>query len=86
MFIDPPGDQSDPQHWLDRAAERRALAETEARTIMLRLADDITSSPPTGATFGEQRCTLMLPHGGTGTTTYHRRSALVSCPQLPIAG
>jgi hypothetical protein len=33
-----------PKHWLDRAAEMRALAETmndvETRAIMLRLADD----------------------------------------------
>jgi hypothetical protein len=34
----------DTQHWIDRAAEMRALAETmddiEAKGIMLRLADD----------------------------------------------
>jgi hypothetical protein len=36
---------SDPKHWLDRAAEMRALAETmmadvETKATMLRLADD----------------------------------------------
>ncbi len=35
---------NDPQHWYDRAAAMRALAEAvsdaEARTIMLKLADD----------------------------------------------
>jgi hypothetical protein len=34
----------DPKHWMDRAAEMRALsqsmADVEARAIMLRLADD----------------------------------------------
>jgi hypothetical protein len=34
----------DPRHWMDRAAEMRALsqsmADVEARAIMLRLADD----------------------------------------------
>ena len=35
---------NDPKHWLDRAAEMRALADTmsdaETKSIMLRLADD----------------------------------------------
>ena len=35
---------NDPRHWIDRAAEMRALAETmcdvETKAIMLRLADD----------------------------------------------
>ena len=39
-----PNHINDPQHWYDRAAEMRALAETmaDARTkaMMLRLADD----------------------------------------------
>jgi hypothetical protein len=40
----PSGDVNDPKHWLDRAAEMRALSDTmqdvETKAIMLRLADD----------------------------------------------
>ena len=40
----PSGDINNPQHWLDRAAEMRALAATmkdsETIAIMYRLADD----------------------------------------------
>ena len=40
----PSGDINNPQHWLDRAAEMRALAATmkdsETSAIMYRLADD----------------------------------------------
>jgi len=40
----PSGNVNDPKHWLDRAAEMRALSDTmqdaETKAIMLRLADD----------------------------------------------
>ena len=41
---------NDPQHWLDRAKEARALAETiadlEAKRMMLGIADDYTNGSP----------------------------------------
>ena len=40
----PFGNVNDPKHWLDRAAEMRALSDTmqddETKAIIIRLADD----------------------------------------------
>ena len=52
---------NDPQHWLDRAKEARALAETiadlEAKRVMLGIADDYERL----AQRAEERAARLMP-------------------------